>query len=119
MKKCKLASGLVLAAVLTTAVTLSSCSVFAGTDASSQSAPAAPIQEEVHTIQGTLNVVDSGLEYLILITEDGYYRFDFSQSEAELSDLVPGDSVTVTYTGNLDQEGEEITAQLISIEKVS
>ena len=75
-----------------------------------------PAAEE-HTIQGTLNQIDSDQKYLILIADDAYYRFDFSECDSDLSGLEPGDSVTLTYTGTPDQDSEDVTAQLVSITK--
>ena len=119
-------SGLLIAVGLTAVFTLSSCSMLrqylpggGNQSPSSQSAPdgSAVQEEEEHTVQGTLNQIDSELEYLLLIVDDQYCRIDFSQSEADLSGMEPGDSVTVTYTGILDQESEEILAKLVSITK--
>ena len=82
--------------------------------AASSAQPAEPA-----ALQGTLNQVDEELTYLIVIANDSYYRFDFGDSGVDLSGFAPGDSVTVTYSGTLDPDSEEITAQLVSISKDS
>lgn len=124
-------SALLLAVGLTAVLALSSCSQLSQylpgggnqSPQSSQSSSSAPdasssqTDAEEQTIQGILNQVDKEQEYLILIADDAYCRFDFSESGADLSGLEPGDSVTVTYTGTLDQDSEEITAKLVSISK--
>ena len=102
MRMHNLAAGLLLAAL-----TLAGCSAPGGS-------PAGP---EEQTLQGRLNLVDSELKYLIVIADDAYCRFDFSQSDADVSGLEPGDSVSVTYTGDLDPESEDATAQLTRIER--
>ena len=86
---------------------------------SSQSAPDASSSQknEEYTLQGTLNQIDTDLKYLVLISDDLYFRFDFSESDADLSDLAPGDSITVTYTGPLEPDSEDVTAQLVSVTK--
>ena len=33
------------------------------------------------------------------------------------ADLAPGDSITVTYTGPLEPDSEDVTAQLVSVTK--
>ena len=69
------------------------------------------------TIQGTLNQVDAEQEYLVLVADEAYCRFDCSDSGADLSGLEPGDSVTITYTGTLDEESDDVTAKLVTITK--
>ena len=102
-------SGLLIAVGLTAVLALSSCSMLSkylpGKDA------------QAPQIQGTLNQIDSDQKYLILIADDAYYRFDFSECDSDLSGLEPGDSVTLTYTGTPDQDSEDVTAQLVSITK--
>ena len=57
------------------------------------------------------------MKYLVLVTEEGYFRFSFSDTDLDLSGLEPGDTVTITYTGTLDAESEDVSAQLVSISK--
>ena len=123
-----LRSGLLLAVGLTAVLALSSCSMLSkylpgGASSSAQTSQPAPdaaesrTEEETSTIQGTLNSVDSDLEYLILVADDAYCRFDCSDSGADLSGLEPGDAVTITYTGTLDPDSEDVSAKLVSITK--
>ena len=120
-------SGLLIAVGLTAVLALSSCSMLrqslpgghAQSAKSSQSAPVAArsTTDAAITLQGTLNHIDTDLKYLVLISDDLYFRFDFSESDADLSDLAPGDSITVTYTGPLEPDSEDVTAQLVSVTK--
>ena len=62
--------------------------------------------------------VDSELGYLVLVTEEGdFYKLDLNGTD--VSGLEPGDAVTAAYTGTLstDEEGEDLSAQLVSIQK--
>ena len=73
---------------------------------------------EEQTLQATLNRVDSELGYLVLVTEEGdFYKLDLNGTD--VSGLEPGDAVTAAYTGTLstDEEGEDLSAQLVSIQK--
>ena len=75
-------------------------------------------QGEEQTLQATLNRVDSELGYLVLVTEEGdFYKLDLNGTD--VSGLEPGDAVTAAYTGTLstDEEGEDLSAQLVSIQK--
>ena len=120
-------SGLLIAVVLTAVLALSSCSMLrqylpGGPDQSAQSSQSNPDasssqKSEEYTLQGTLNQIDTDLKYLVLISDDLYFRFDFSESDADLSDLAPGDSITVTYTGPLEPDSEDVPAQLVSVTK--
>ena len=114
-------SGLLIAVGLTAVLALSSCSMLrqylpGGHDQSAPDASSSQKNEE-YTLQGTLNQIDTDLKYLVLISDDLYFRFDFSESDADLSDLAPGDSITVTYTGPLEPDSEDVTAQLVSVTK--
>ncbi len=113
---------LLLAVGLTALLSLSGCSTPGAPPSDSTSQPETSNAEdlqETQTIQGILNQVDPDLEYLILIADDACQRFDFSGTELDISELSPGDSVTVTYTETLDPDSEEITAKLVSIAKTS
>ena len=110
---------LLMALALTAALLLCSCSASGGKDAGGDTTGPAQTdnQTDTQTVQGTVNQIDTEQKYLVLVTDDDYCRFDFSDSDADLSGLEPGDSVTVTYTGTLDGESEEVSATLVSIEK--
>ena len=115
--------GLLAAVGLTAILALSSCSMLrqylpSNAESSSSSSTSGSQQNvETHTLQGTLNQIDTGLKYLVLVTEEGYFRFSFSHTGLHLSGLEPGDTVTITYTGTLDAESEDVSAQLVSISK--
>ena len=106
---------------LALAVCLAACS--AAPAASPSPSPNAPLaappapEEETAVLQGTLNTLDAELGFLIVADGDGNYcRFDLG--EADPGELEPGDTVMVTYTGQLSDD-EEITATVTAIEKVS
>ena len=115
--------GLLAAVRLTAILALSSCSMLrqylpSNAESSSSSSTSGSQQNvETHTLQGTLNQIDTDLKYLVLVTEEGYFRFSFSDTDLDLSGLEPGDTVTITYTGTLDAESEDVSAQLVSISK--
>ena len=115
--------GLLAAVGLTAILALSSCSMLrqylpSNAESSSSSSTSGSQQNvETHTLQGTLNQIDTDLKYLVLVTEEGYFRFSFSDTDLDLSGLEPGDTVTITYTGTLDAETEDVSAQLVSISK--
>ena len=115
--------GLLAAVGLTAILALSSCSMLrqylpSNAESSSSSSTSGSQQNvETHTLQGTLNQIDTDLKFLILVTEEGYFRFSFSDTDLDLSGLEPGDTVTITYTGTLDAESEDVSAQLVSISK--
>lgn len=115
--------GLLAAVGLTAILALSSCSMLrqylpSNAESSSSSSTSGSQQNvETHTLQGTLNQIDTDLKYLVLVTEEGYFRFSFSDTDLDLSGLEPGDTVTITYTGTLDAESEDVSAQLVSISK--
>ena len=74
--------------------------------------------EATATLEGTLNLVDKELNYLVLIDSEGsYYRFQIN--DADISGLEPGDAVKVSYTGDAAPDADEITANLLSIEKTA
>ena len=122
-------STLLLALGLTALLALSSCSIVSrylpgGTAAqSSQSSTSSSADSsssqspEEQTLNGTLNMVDNDQKYLVLVTDEGYSRFSFADTDLDLSKLAPGDAVTVTYTGTLEPDSEEVTAQLVSVTK--
>ena len=131
----RLFSGVLLAAGLTAVLTLTGCaqlrqltpgggqpgasaqSAQSSSPSGSQGGQKGQEDQEVKTIQGTLNQVDAEQEYLVLVADEAYCRFDCSDSGADLSGLEPGDSVTITYTGTLDEESDDVTAKLVTITK--
>ena len=70
-------------------------------------------EEQTQTVTGTLNLLDQELGLLVVVTEDGYCRFDLG--EAEASGLKVGDEVEVTYTGELTPDSDELTAVVTAL----
>lgn len=71
---------------------------------------------DTSTKEATVNLADADLGLLVLVDDDGYYRLDVK--DVDLSALTPGDSVRVTYTGTLTADSDDITATLVSVEKL-
>lgn len=63
-------------------------------------------------VHGIISKIDS---YLVLLTEDGEYHVMDLGDGVTLDDFAEGDSVDVTYTGELGVEGT--TPVVIAIEK--
>ena len=99
---------------LALAVCLAACS--AAPDVPSSAPPAAPdaAEEETATCQGTLNTLDTDLDYLVIVDGNGDH-LSFDLAGADAGGLEPGDAVTVTYTGTLSAGGGEPTATVVSI----
>ena len=113
-------SGLLLAVGLLAGLLLCACAAPGGQNNADNPPSVSDVSQnesEPRTIKGTVNQIDTEQTYLVLMTDEAYYRFDFSESGVDLSGFEPGDAVTVTYTGTLDEESEDITAELIGIAK--
>ena len=108
-----------LAAALT--VALAACGRGAKTPSAPQSAGSSAgsasntqgDEEQTQTVTGTLNLLDQELGLLVVVTEDGYCRFDLG--EADASGLKVGDEVEVTYTGELAPDSDELTAVAVAV----
>ena len=108
-----------LAAALT--VALAACGRGAKTPSAPQSAGSSAgsasntqgDEEQTQTVTGTLNLLDQELGLLVVVTEDGYCRFDLG--EADASGLKVGDEVEVAYTGELTPDGDELTAVVTAL----
>lgn len=83
------------------------------------SSPAEAVEspaQEVLTFEGVLNMVDTDLDYLVLVDGDGnFYRFNLNGVSTD--GLTPGDKVMASYTGTLSAEEGSITANLTALEK--
>lgn len=67
---------------------LAACKPNVPVPASSPSAPVESPEETVRTFEGVLNLVDTGLDYLVLVDDDGnFYRFNLNGVSTD--DLVP------------------------------
>ena len=108
-----------LAAALT--VALAACGRGAKTPSAPQSAGSSAGSasgsqgdgEQTQTLTGMLNLLDTELKLLVVVTEDGYCRFDLG--EADASGLKVGDEVEVTYTGELAPDSDELTAVAVAV----
>ena len=108
-----------LAAALT--VALAACGRGAKTPSAPQSAGSSAGSasgsqgdgEQTQTLTGALNLLDTELGLLVVVTEDGYCRFDLG--EADASGLKVGDEVEVTYTGELAPDSDELTAVVTAL----
>lgn len=108
-----------LAAALT--VALAACGRGAKTPSAPQSAGSSAGSasgsqgdgEQTQTLTGALNLLDTELKLLVVVTEDGYCRFDLG--EADASGLKVGDEVEVAYTGELTPDGDELTAVAVAV----
>lgn len=108
-----------LAAALT--VALAACGRGAKTPSAPQSAGSSAGSasgsqgdgEQTQTLTGALNLLDQELGLLVVVTEDGYCRFDLG--EADASGLKVGDEVEVTYTGELAPDSDELTAVVTAL----
>ena len=70
---------------------------------------------QTKTMKGVVNTIDTGLDMLVLIVDDAYYKFEIG--DVDLTGLEPGDTVTVTYTGEAQPDSETVEAALVSVEK--
>ena len=70
---------------------------------------------QTKTMKGVVNTIDTGLDMLVLIADDAYYKFEIG--DVDLTGLEPGDTVTVTYTGEAQPDSETVEAALVSVEK--
>ena len=70
---------------------------------------------QTKTMKGVVNTIDAGLDMLLMIADDAYYKFEIG--DVDLTGLEPGDTVTVTYTGEAQPDSETVEAALVSIEK--
>ena len=95
-----------LAAAVMLAVTLAACGA-EKTDAGNDGK-----EEDSATVNGVVNCMG---DFLVLLTDDGTYQvFDFGE-DVDQGRLEEGDSVTVTYTGELGSEDPVPVA--VSVEK--
>lgn len=104
---------MMLALVLMVA-SLTACGLMGGEKkAEPQTSPTAAADKvEGKMVHGIINKIDN---YLVLLTEDGeYHVMDFGDG-VTLDDFAEGDSVDVTYTGELGAEGTNPV--IIAIEK--
>ena len=83
-----------------------------GSAADKPAASGAAQQEENKVVHGIINRIGN---YLVLLTDDGEYQIMDYTDKAILDGFAEGDSVDVTYTGELGVEGS--TPVIVSIEK--
>ena len=122
--KCNRKGCAVAAACLVAAMALTACGSFAKQNQQEQipttvvsstlTQPAAD-EAQTKTMKGVVNTIDTGLDMLILIADEAYYKFEIG--DVDLTGLEPGDTVTVTYTGEAQPDSETVEAALVSVEK--
>lgn len=81
----------------------------------SQISDASASLSQVSSLRGALDRLEPEADCLILASGGAYYRFELNG--VDVSGLIPGDPVTVTYTGVLDPEKDSVSAVLLSITK--
>lgn len=107
----RLITGLLAALMLLTLAACGGETSGAG-DASGSDAGSGTDTEATAAVSGVVNRLG---DFLVLLTDDGEYRiFDFGEG-LDTSGLEEGDSVTVTYTGELGSEDPAPVA--VSIEE--
>lgn len=75
-------------------------------------------EAETHTLEATLNSVDTGLDFLVAVDDNGNYcRFNLGGTDAD--GLEPGDDIRITYTGTLTDGDGEPTATVTALEKMA
>ena len=87
-------------------------SVSQGSSASQVSTVSASLSQ-VSSLRGALDRLEPEADCLVLASGGEYYRFE--RNGVDVSGLIPGDPVTVTYTGALDPEEGTVSAVLLSI----
>lgn len=70
---------------------------------------------QVSSLRGRWTAWEPEADCLVLASGGEYYRFE--RNGVDVSGLIPGDPVTVTYTGALDPEEGTVSADLLSITK--
>lgn len=97
------------------AVSLTACGMLGGGKQASQPQSSPAVSEEkpeAKVVHGIINKIDS---YLVLLTGEGEYQsMDYGEG-VTMDEFMEGDSVDVTYTGELGVEGS--TPVIVSIVK--
>ena len=84
-----------------------------GSSASQVSTVSASLSQVSSSLRGALDRLEPEADCLVLASGGEYYRFE--RNGVDVSGLIPGDPVTVTYTGALDPEEGTVSAVLLSI----
>ena len=98
------------AAILTLGIFLTAC----GSSGGAGSSPAPSESADTQTVHGVINKIDS---YLVLLTEDGEYQIMDYSRDVVLDNFAEGDTVDITYTGQLADESA--SPMIVSIAKSS
>ena len=88
------------------------CAASQGSSAPQVSTVSASLSQ-VSSLRGALDRLEPEADCLVLASGGEYYRFE--RNGVDVSGLIPGDPVTVTYTGALDPEEGTVSAVLLSI----
>lgn len=111
-------SGGVLTLGLAAALLCSGCASLPAASQSPSASQVSPVSaslSQVSSLRGALDRLEPEADCLVLASGGAYYRFQ--RNGVDVSGLIPGDPVTVTYTGVLDPEEGAVSAALLSIAK--
>ena len=89
------------------------CAGCAPLPSASQGSTVSASLSQVSSLRGALDRLEPEADCLVLASGGEYYRFE--RNGVDVSGLIPGDPVTVTYTGALDPEEGTVSAVLLSI----
>ncbi len=95
--------------------TTSSQSTSQSSSSSSQEESEEQEAEKEEMFEGTVNTINTELNLLVLATNDGYYKFNINGTDLTL--VEPGDLIKVIYTGTLEADSDDVTADLVTIVK--
>ena len=95
--------------------TTSSQSTSQSSSSSSQEESEEQEAEKEEMFEGTVNTLNTELNFLVLATNDGYYKFNINGTD--LTFVEPGDLIKVIYTGTLEADSDDVTADLVTIVK--
>lgn len=82
---------------------------------SSSSSEEEQAEEKEETFEGTVNTIDTDLDMLVMAKDDGYYKFNING--VDMANVEPGDFITLIYTGTLEADSDDVTANLVAIVK--
>ncbi len=95
--------------------TTSSQSTSQSSSSSSQEESEEQEAEKEEMFEGTVNTINTELDMIVLATDQGYYKFNING--VDLAYIEPGDFIKVIYTGTLEADSDDVTADLVAIVK--
>ena len=106
-------SGGALTLGLAAALLCAGCAPLPSASQGSSASQVSASLSQVSSLRGALDRLEPEADCLVLASGGEYYRFE--RNGVDVSGLIPGDPVTVTYTGALDPEEGTVSAVLLSI----